>query len=132
MTSRHSIIATNVVTEARGSTRFGQVQLLASFSPADTRKGLCLLQMSRAPLHQSDLCHPRDYVNARAEARSNSNVSQRHGGTVAFYRSRFGATPCRATAAYHAGTVPLSSTPNPSIEGTHKRLRLLRPPHVKR
>ena len=22
--------------------------------------------------------------------------------------------------------------PNPSIEGTHKRLRLLRPPHVKR
>jgi hypothetical protein len=25
-----------------------------------------------------------------------------------------------------------NETPNPSIEGTHKRLRLLRPPHVKR
>jgi hypothetical protein len=25
-----------------------------------------------------------------------------------------------------------ATTPNPSIEGTHKRLRLLRPPHVKR
>jgi hypothetical protein len=25
-----------------------------------------------------------------------------------------------------------NATPNPSIEGTHKRLRLLRPPHVKR
>jgi hypothetical protein len=132
MTSRLSTIATNVVTVARGSLRFGQVQLLAWLSPAETRKGLCLLQISGAPLHQSDLCHPRDYVSARAEARSNSNVSQGHGGFVAFYRSRFVATPCRATAGYHAGTVPLSPTPNPSIEGTHKRLRLLRPPHVKR
>jgi hypothetical protein len=132
MTSRPSTIATNVVTEAGGSLRFSQVQLLAWLGPAETRKRLCLLQMSGAPLHQSDLCHPHDYVSARAEARSNTNVGQGHTGSVALYRLRFGATRCRATAGYHAGTVPLSPTPNPSIEGMPKRLRLLCTPHVKR
>ena len=33
----------------------------------------------------------------------------------------------------HAASVPFGNQrPNPSIEGTHKRLRLLRSPHVKR
>jgi hypothetical protein len=132
MTSRRATIATNVVTEARGSPRFGQVQLLAWLSPAETRKRLCLLQMSGAPLHQSDLYQPRDYVSARAEARSNSNVGQGHGGSVAFCRLRFVATPCRTTAGYHSGTVPLSPTPNPSIEGTLSGLRPPSAPHVKR
>jgi hypothetical protein len=134
MTSRLSTIATNVVTEVRGSLRFGQVQLLAWLSPVETRKRLCLLQVSGAPLHQSDLCHARDYVSARAEARSNSNVDQGHAGSVAFYRLRFTAVPRRATAGYDAGTVapPSTATPNPSIEGMPKRLRLLCTPHVKR
>jgi hypothetical protein len=132
MTSRLSTIATNVVTEARGSLRFGQVQLLAWLSPAETRKRFCPLQRSGAPVYQSDLCYPRDYVSARAEARANTNVGQGHGGAVAFYRSRSVETLCRATAGYHAGTVPLSPTPNPSIEGMPKRLRLSVTPHVKR
>ena len=35
------------------------------------------------------------------------------------------------TCAFQIGSYP-RMTPNPSIEGTHKRLRLLRSPHVKR
>jgi hypothetical protein len=132
MASRSSTTTSNVATKARDYVRSGQFQRHAWFSPAESAKRLCLLPLSGALFRQSDHCNRRDYVSDRAEARSNSNVSQGHGGSVAFYRLRFVATPCRATAGYHAGTVPLSPTPNPSIEGTHKRLRLLRSPHVKR
>jgi len=127
-----STIAANVATRAQHYLRPGQFQLLASFSPAETRKRLCLLPKSGELFQQSDHCNRRDYVSARAEARSNANVGQGHARSVAFYRLRVVATPWRATAGYHAGTVPPSPTPNPSIEGMPKRLRLLVTPHVKR
>ena len=132
MTSRCSTSTASIATAVRNFLRFGQAQRLAWFSQAETRKRVCLLPAPGALLPSPYHCHRNDYVSARAEARSNSNVSQGHGGSVAFYRLRFMATPWRATASYHAGTVPLSPTPNPSIEGTHKWLRLLRSPHVKR
>jgi hypothetical protein len=132
MASRCSTSATNVATEGRNCLRSGQLQYLAWFSLAETLKWLCLLPTSSALFLQSGYCHIRDYVSARAEARSNANVGQGHARSVAFYRFRFMATPRRATAGYHAGTVPPFPTPNPSIEGMPKRLRLLCTPHVKR
>jgi hypothetical protein len=95
---------------------------------------LCLLPMSSAHFLRPYHCHANDYVSARAEARSNSNVGQGHTGSVAFYRSRFMAVPRSTAAGYHAGTVapPSTATPNPSIEGMPKKLRLSVTPHVKR
>jgi hypothetical protein len=133
MTSRLSTSVANVATESRNCIRSSQFQLRAWFSPAETRKALCLLRMSSALFQQSEHYNRRDYVSARAEARSNSNVGQGHAGSVAFYWLRFVAIPRRAAAGYHSGTVAFSTaTPNPSIEGMHKRLRLLCTPHVKR
>ena len=78
-------------------------------------------------------CHRSSYVSARAEARANSNVGQGHAGFVAFCRLRFVAAMLQSnTAGYHAITVAPVPTPNPSIEGMPKRLRLLCTPHVKR
>jgi len=89
--------------------------------------------MSSALSRRRQHCHANDYVSARAEARSNSNVGQAHAGFVAFYRSRFVSAPRHAAAGYHASTGALSpATPNPSIEGMPKRLRLSVTPHVKR
>ena len=132
MTSRRSTSAANVATEARKCLRSGQFQLLVWFSPAESRKGLCFLPKSGALFQRPYHCHRNDYVSARAEARSNSNVGQGHARSVAFYRLRFVAMPWHATAGYHAGTVAPTATPNPSIEGMPKRLRLLCTPHVKR
>jgi hypothetical protein len=133
MASRRSTSGAKVATEAENCLRSGQVQLLAWCSPAETLKRLCLLPMSSALFRRPYYCHPNDYVSARAEARSNSNVGQGHTGSVAFYRLRFVAVPRRAAAGYHASTVaPSPATPNPSIEGMPKRLRLLCTPHVKR
>jgi hypothetical protein len=133
MASPCSTSVTNVATEARDSLRFGQLERLAWFSPAETQKRLCLLFKSGAFFQRPNHCHPNDYVSARAEARSNPNVGQGHTGSVAFYRLHLVAAPSRASAGYHAGTVALSpATPNPSIEGMPKRLRLLVTPHVKR
>jgi hypothetical protein len=133
MRSRFPAIATNVATVARSCLRSGHVQLHAWCSPAGTLKGLCLLSMSSALFRRPYHCHRNDYVSARAEARSNPNVGQGHTGSFAFYRLRLVAAPSRTSAGYHAGTVALSpATPNPSIEGMPKRLRLLVTPHVKR
>ncbi len=133
MATRYSTSAANVATEARHCSRVGQLQRLAWFSPAETRKALCLLPKSDALFHRSEHYHRSDYVSARAEARSNSNVGQGHAGSVAFYRLRLVAAPRRTNAGYRAGTVALSpATPNPSIEGMPKRLRLSVTPHVKR
>jgi hypothetical protein len=133
MASRHSTSVANIATEARSCLRSGQFQLRAWLSPAETRKGLCLLPKSGAVVHRSEHYHRSDYVSARAEARSNSNVGQSHAGAVAFCRFPFVAVPLLAAAGYHAGTVAFPpATPNPSIEGMHKRLRLLCTPHVKR
>jgi hypothetical protein len=123
----------HVATEARNCLRSGQFQFRAWFGPVEARKRLCLLLVSGARFRRPYHCHAYDYVSARAEARSNSNVSQGHTGSVASYRLRLLAAPGRTSAGYHAGTVALSpATPNPSIEGMPKRLRLLRTPHVKR
>jgi hypothetical protein len=133
MASRRSTIATNVTTEVKYCLRFGQFQPLASFSPAEDRKRLSLLFKSVALLRRTSLRHRSDYVSARAEARSNSKFGQGHPGAVAFYRLRFVAAPWSASAGYHASTVTSTpATPNPSIEGMPKRLRLLCTPHVKR
>ena len=133
MASRRSTSATKVANEEENCLRSGQFQLRAWFSPAETLKRLCFLPTSSAHVRRPDYCHPNDYVSARAEARSNSNVGQGHAGPVGFYRLRFEAVPRRAAAGYHAGTVAWSpATPNPSIEGMPKRLRLLVTPHVKR
>jgi len=78
-------------------------------------------------------------VGARAEARSGTNVSQSVGPqplrvrTVCAVRESSAAPPSRLRlkSDMHSLGAP-TLTPNPSIEGTHKRLRLLRPPHVKR
>jgi hypothetical protein len=133
MASRRSTSTAKVATEAENCLRCGHVQLLAWCSPVETRKRLCFLPTSGAHFQRPYHYHPNDYVSARAEARSNSNVGQCHAGSVAFYRLRFVAVPRRATAGYHTSTVaPSTATPNPSIEGTPKRLRLLVTPHVKR
>ena len=133
MPSRYSTSAANVATDASNCLRPGQFQLHAWFSPAETRKGLCFLAKSGTLFQRPYHCHRNDYVSARAEARSNSNVGQGHARSVAFYRSRFVAIPWRVAAGYHAGTVALSpATPNPSVEGTAKRLRLLSAPHLAR
>jgi hypothetical protein len=133
MASRRSATTAKVATEAENCLRSGQLQLRAWFRPAETLKRLCFLSTSCANLQRPYHCHPNDYVSARAEARSNSNVGQGHAGSVAFYRLRSVAAPWRASAGYHASTVALSpATPNPSIEGMPKRLRLLCTPHVKR
>jgi hypothetical protein len=105
MASRRSTVTASVGTEAKHCLRSGQVELLAWFNPAEDRKGLCLLLMSGAVFRRSSLRRRNDYVSARAEARSNSNVGQGHARAVAFYWLRFVATPWRASAGYHAGTV---------------------------
>ena len=147
MTFRRSNSTANGAIEEQNCLRTGRVQLLAWCSPAETRKGLCLRPWSSAPSRRPYHCHPNDYVSARAEARSNSNVGQGHAGFVPLFTGsagehrqrieemnetvpplrsvRVGSVENRMVAAHAA-------TPNPSIEGTHKRLRLLRPPHVKR
>ena len=86
--------------------------------------------LSPRPYH----CQRSDYVSARAAARSNENVGQGHAGSVAFRWLGLVAAMLRlATAGYHSSTVaPSPATPNPSIEGMPKRLRLLCTPHVKR
>jgi hypothetical protein len=133
MASRRATTTAKVATEAESCLRAGQFQPRAWFSPVETRKRLCFLPTSGALFQRPYHCHPNDYVSARAEARSNSNVGQGHARSVAFYRLRFVAVPRRAAAGYHAGTVaPDPATPNPSIEGMPKRLRLLCTPHVKR
>jgi hypothetical protein len=133
MNSRSSATTAKVATEAESCLRSGQPQLRAWFRPAETLKSLCLLSTSSALLQRPYHCHPNDYVSARAEARSNSNAGQGHTGSVALYRLRLIAAPRRISAGYHAGMVALSpATPNPSIEGMPKRLRLLVTPHVKR
>jgi hypothetical protein len=102
MASRRSTSTAKVATGAETRLRSDQFQLRASLSSAETRKRLCLPPKSgplfRRPYH----CHRNDYVSARAEARSNSNVGQGHAGSVAFYRSRSVAVPRRAAAGYHA------------------------------
>jgi hypothetical protein len=133
MTSRRSTNTAKVATDAENCLRSGQFQFRAWFGPAEVRKGLCFLPASGAPFQRPYRRHRNDYVSARAEARSNSNVGQGHARSVAFYRLRFVAVPRRAAAGYHSGTVaPAPATPNPSIEGMPKRLRLLVTPHVKR
>jgi hypothetical protein len=147
MTSRRSTCTEKVATEAEKSLCSGQVQLLAWCSPAEPRKRLWRLPMSSTLFPRPYHCHPNDYVSARPEARSNSNVGQGHTGaaplftgsagehrqrieemneTVPPLRSvRVGSVENRMVAAH-------TSTPNPSIEGMPKRLRLLCTPHVKR
>jgi hypothetical protein len=133
MTSRCSTSAANIASKGGNWLCSGQLHCLAWFSPAETRKGLCFLPKPRAPFQRLYHCHRIDYVSARAEARSNSNAIQGHARSVAFKRLRFSAMLRRVTAGYHAGTVPPTpATPNPSIEGMPKRLRLLCTPHVKR
>ena len=134
MASRRSTITASVATEARNCQRSGQLQLPAWFSSAETRKRLCLRPKSGALFHRPYDCHLNDYVSARAEARSNSNVGQGHAVVVAVYRLRLVVVPWRTNAGYHSGTVapPSTATPNPSIEGMPKRLRLSVTPHVKR
>jgi hypothetical protein len=133
MASRNSTSAANVATEGRSCLRSGWFHLLARLSPAETRKGLSLLSMSGALFPRPNHRRREVYVSARADARSNSNVGQGHTRPVAFHQLRHGAVPWRATAGYHSNTVALTpATPNPSIEGMPKRLRLLFTPHVKR
>ena len=79
-------------------------------------------------------------VSARADARSRVNASQSVGPQPHRVCTDHGSR--KSSVAVQGGLrlqwrmyQSLSSqglTPNPSIEGTHKRLRLLRPPHVKR
>ena len=143
----HSTSVTKVATEAESCLRSGRVQLRAWFGPAEARKGLCILPTSGALYRRPIHCHPNDHVSARAEARSNSNVGQSHTGAAPLFTGSAGehrqrieemdetVPPLRSVrvgsvenrmAAAHA------STPNPSIEGMPKRLRLLVTPHVKR
>jgi hypothetical protein len=133
MASRPSTITAIIATEAEACLRSGQFRSLAWFSPAENRKRLCFPFKSGTRSRRSSLRHRTHYVSARAEARSKSNVGQGHAGAVACYPLPFVVVPWRAEAGYHAGTVaPTPATPNPSIEGTVKRLRLLSAPHVKR
>jgi hypothetical protein len=134
MAFRRSTSTAKVATEEENRLRSGQVQRFAWCSPAETRKRLCLVPASGALFQRPYHCHANDYVSARAEARSNSNVGQGHEGSAAPCRLRSVAVPWCTTAGYHAGNVapPTTATPNPSIEGMPKRLRLLVTPHVKR
>jgi hypothetical protein len=102
MASRRSTITASVGIEAKNCPASGQSQLLAWFSPAETRKRLCLLLESATLFQRPYHCNANDYVSARAEARANSNVGQCHAGSVALYRLRFVAIPWRAAAGYHA------------------------------
>ena len=93
MPSCHSTITARVATEARDCLCSGQFQLFAWFSQAETRKRLCFLPTSGVLFPRPYHCHRSDYVSARAEARSNSNVGQGYAGAVAFNRFRFIAVP---------------------------------------
>jgi hypothetical protein len=133
MASRNSAGTANVAIEGRNCLRSGQFHLLAWLSPAETRKGLSLLSISGGLFPRPNHCRRNVYVSARADAQSNSNVGQGHTRPVAFHRLRHVTVSWRATAGYHSNTVALTpATPNPSIEGMPKRLRLLVTPHVKR
>ena len=75
--------------------------------------------------------------SARAEARARTNVGQSVGPQPYRTRkalvSRKASVPLPRRLRLKSGMqrrVSSTATPNPSIEGTHKRLRLLRPPHV--
>ena len=133
MNSAPSTSVTNVTPKIGRWPHSGQFQLRAWFSLVQARTRLCLLSMSGGVFPRPYHCHRSCYVSARAEARSNANVGQGHTGLVAFCRLRFvAAMPQSNTAGYHASTVAPAPTPNPSIEGMPKRLRLLCTPHVKR
>ena len=93
MASGRSTITASVATEARNCLRPGRFHPLAGFSQAETRKRLCFLPTSGVLFPRPYHCHRSDYVSARAEARSNSNVGQGHAGAVAFNRFRFIAVP---------------------------------------
>ena len=79
-------------------------------------------------------------VSARAEARSRANVGQSVGpqpprvGTVRGSRKGSVAVQSglRLQCSMYQSLSSQGATPNPSIEGMHKRLRLLCTPHVKR
>ena len=134
MASRISTSAANVATEGRNCLRSGQFQCRAWFCLVQARARLFLLSMSGGLFPRRHHCRRSDYVSARAEARANENVGQGHAGSAAFRRLGLVAAMLRlATVGYHASTVaPTPATPNPSIEGMPKRLRLLCTPHVKR
>jgi hypothetical protein len=77
--------------------------------------------------------------SARAEARARTNVGQSVGPQP--YRARMAAATRKASVALPRGlrlewgmqsSGSSTATPNPSIEGMPKRLRLLCTPHVKR
>ena len=77
--------------------------------------------------------------SARAEARARVNVGQSVGPQPC--RARMPVLARKALVVLPRGLqlksgmqrlVSSTPTPNPSIEGSHKRLRLLRSPHVKR
>lgn len=77
--------------------------------------------------------------SARAEARARTNVGQSVGPQPHRARkalaTRETSVACPRGLRLKSGMQPSGSstaTPNPSIEGTHKRLRLLWSPHVKR
>ena len=128
-----STSVTNVTPKIGRWPHSGQFQLRAWFSLVQARTRLCLLSMSGGFFPHPYHCHRSSYVSARAEARANSIVGQGHAGLVAFCRLRFAAAmPQSNTAGYHASTAAPVPTPNPSIEGMPKRLRLLGTPHVKR
>jgi hypothetical protein len=134
MISGCSTSATNVVTKARNCLRSGQFELHAWCSLVHARTSLFFLSMSGALFVCPPHCQPSSYVGARARARSNSNAGQGQAGLLAFGRFVFAAAmPRNASPGYHEGNVaPTPATPNPSIEGMPKRLRLLCTPHVKR
>ena len=147
MPIRRSTSAANGAIEEETFLRSGQVQFLAWCSPAVTRKRLCLLPTSGAILPQPYLCRANDYVSARAEARSNSNVAQNHTRSVPLITRSTGEhgqriekmsailSPLRSVPvgpARNRMAAAHPATPNPSIEGMPKRLRLSVTPHVKR
>ena len=134
MTFAPSTSVTNVTTEVRSWLHFDQFQCRAWFCLVQARTRLFLLSMSGGLFPRPHHCRRSDYVSARAEARPNENVGQGHISFIAFRRLWFVAAMLRlATVGYHASTVaPSPATPNPSIEGMPKRLRLLCTPHVKR
>ena len=147
MNSRRSTCTEKIATEVENSLCSGQVQLLAWCNPAETRKRLWRLPMSSALFRRPYHCHPKDYVSARAEARSNSNVGQGHTGFLPLFTGSAGEHPQRIEEmnetvpplrSVRVGSVENrmvaahAATPNPSIEGMPKRLRLLCTPHVKR
>ena len=143
----HSTSTANAAIEEENCLRPGQALLLAWCSPAEPRKTLWLLPMPGALFRRAYHCHRNDYVSARAEARSNSNVGQSHTGSVRSFTvspdehgqriedenaslSRLRSVPVGRVESRMAAAHP--ATPNPSIEGMPKRLRLSVTPHVKR